>query len=153
MPLRLTLSLVAAVCERIKAGAFEQVAVESLGISYVKFQDWLRRGQQRRAGRLCRQLAQEVPQARAHARFIAEMRLREEDTKSWLLNGPGRQTADRDGWGSAGAAGREREAADKAQFRAQWLDLCALVLQALTPFPEARAAVVEILARCLPPDT
>jgi hypothetical protein len=153
MPLRLTLSLIAAVCERIKAGAFEQVAVESLGISYVKFQDWLRRGQRRRAGRLCRQLAAEVPQARAHARFMAEMRLREEDTKAWLLNGPGRQTADRDGWGSASAADRGREAADKAQYREWLLDVGAMLLEALTPFPEARAAVVEVLARCLPPDT
>jgi hypothetical protein len=149
MALSLTPTLIAEVCQRIQAGAFEQVAAESLGIPYATFQDWLRRGQQPRARRLYRRLADEVRQARGHARLMAEMQLRKEDAKAWLLNGPGRASNDQEGWG---AASRERQTAEKMrqadQLEAYAFDLCAVLLEALTPYPEARAAAAQAVAGC-----
>jgi hypothetical protein len=149
--MRLTPALIADVCQRIKAGAFEQVAVESLGIAYARFQKWLQRGRRPRAGRLCRQLAQAVLQARAHARLMAEMQLRAEDTKAWLLSGPGRDSAAQEGWGSAAAAQRPGSTNDQGAIQEWFLEFCAALLAALEPFPEARAAVVEVAARLPPP--
>jgi hypothetical protein len=149
---RLTTFLIAEVCQRIKAGAFEQVAAESLGIPYATFQGWLRRGRGQRGGRLYRELAKAVPQAQAHARFMAEMQLRREDAKAWLLNGPGRETGAQQGWGSA-ARGRGRSQAADGEQRQLLLDLCTLALETLAPFPEARTALAETLARWQPPSS
>ena len=44
---RLTAALLAEICTRIKAGAFEQVAVESLGVLFATYQDWLRQARDR----------------------------------------------------------------------------------------------------------
>ena len=145
---RLTTALIAEVCTRIKAGAFEYVAAEALGIPSATFQEWLERGRQPRAGGLYRQLDDAVRQARAHARLMAEIQLREKDAKVWLLNGPGRETATQPGWGSGrGTRVATATAAEQAQAREAWLGLCAALLQALTPFAEARAAAADVLAR------
>jgi hypothetical protein len=149
---RLTPALIAEVCTRIKAGAFEQVAAESLGIPYATFQEWLRRGQRRRGGRLQRELAAAVLQARGQARLLAEMQLRDEDAKAWLLNGPGRETAAQAGWAGTGQAGRGPAPAEQAVQHRRWLELCAALLEALAPFPEARAKAADALARWQPSD-
>jgi hypothetical protein len=150
--MRLSTPLIGAICQRIKAGAFEQVAVESLGVLFGKFQGWLRRGQRPRASGLYRQLVHEVRQARGHARLMAEMQLRETDAKAWLLHGPGRDCAAQDGWGAISATSRRVMPADASDPPDHVLDLGAGLLQALTPFPEARAAAAEVLARWQPSD-
>jgi hypothetical protein len=150
--MRLSTSLIGEICQRIKAGAFEQVAVESLGVPFAAFRGWVRRGQRRRASGLCRQLVDEVRQARGHARLMAEMQLRQEDAKAWLLHGPGRDTAAQDGWGGISAASRAHKPADGNGQPDHVLVLGSVMLQALTPFPEARAALAEVLARLQPHD-
>jgi hypothetical protein len=150
--MRLSTSLIVEVCQRIKAGAFEQVAVESLGVHFATFRGWVRRGHRPRASGLCRQLVNEVRQARGHARLMAEMQLREEDAKAWLLHGPGRASAAQDGWGGIGATSRVHKPADPNESPDRVLDLGVVLLQALTPFPEARAAAAEVLAHLQPHD-
>jgi hypothetical protein len=136
----------AEICERLKAGAFDHVAVESLGVPLAVYEQWLKRGQAKGARGLCRQLANGVMQARAHARFMSEMALRGKDAKTWLLSGPGRETPSRPGWTSAGkpAAGAQVE-----EPPLRLLELCAELLQALAPFPEARIAAAEAVERAL----
>jgi hypothetical protein len=145
--MRLSTSLIADICQRIKAGAFEQVAVESLGVPIAAFQGWVRRGQRPRAGGLCRQLVDEVRQARGHARLMAEMQLRQEDAKAWLLHGPGRDCAAQDGWAGVSAVSRGHKPSAGNDWPEDVLELGAVLLEALTPFPEARVAVAEVLAR------
>ncbi|HYV38529.1 MAG TPA: hypothetical protein VE988_22785 [Gemmataceae bacterium] len=88
-----------------------------------------------------RMLATEVRQAIGWARLKAEMELHENDAKTWLLYGPGKETAVREGWGRGGkTAGAETESDD-------WMEVCALLVEALAPFPEARMAAAEALAK------
>jgi hypothetical protein len=143
---RLTAALLTQICNRIKAGAFEQVAVESLGVLFATYQGWLRHGEKARGGKLYRQLVSAVAGAHAQARLLPEMRLREEDAKTWLLYGPGRDSAGRPGWASAAQADRGAGGQDADQQQ-RLFELCAALLEALAPFPEARAAAAEAIAR------
>jgi hypothetical protein len=141
---RLTPALLQDICTRLQAGAFDQVAVESLGVPFDVFQNWMRMGQRKGTRRLYRQLVEAVRQARAQARFMAEMKMREEDTKVWLLSGPGRDTPTQAGWGSGSRAGP----AEEAEATVKIWDLCAALLDALAPYPEARAAAAKAIAAC-----
>ena len=96
---KLTAETIKELGDRIKAGAFEQMAVQSLGISLETYQKWLNTKGGRRNS-LPQQLRDEVMRARAHARLMAEMQLRTKEPKSWLLNGPGKPTAELPGWTS-----------------------------------------------------
>jgi hypothetical protein len=133
---RLTPKLLEEICTRLKAGAFDQVAVESLGLSFEVFQGWLEKGQRTDGRAIYRRLFEAVREARAQAHFLAEMKLREEDTKVWLLHGPGRER-----WGSAARAG-----AAGAESREKIWKLCAVLLNALAAYTEARAAAAEAIA-------
>ena len=139
---RLTLPLIEDICNRIKAGAFEQVAVESLDVPLEIFEAWLVKGGRKRAPLLYRRLAEGVRQARAHARLFAEVALRKEEPKIWLLHGPGRETPTRPGWGS-GSRG-----ADPADDQDLLWELCIVLLAALAPWPEARAVAAQAIAAC-----
>jgi hypothetical protein len=144
--LRLTAQLVRDLADRIKAGAFEQVAAESLGVPFEMYRTWLARGRQPRAGKLYRQLYQGVRQARAHARLMAETELRKEAPKVWLLHGPGRQTSDLPGWTSPTRARPDGEAEKLDVFRhPEVMALINAITAALAPFPEAREAVIRLL--------
>jgi hypothetical protein len=139
---RLTAELIEAICARIKAGAYEWVAVESLGVPWLDYQHWVDKAKQSNRRTVYHRLAANVIQARAHARLRAEMEVREKDVKVWLLQGPGRETATHEGWGPAAKPAAGAESADN---RVRLGELCDLLLKALAPFPEARAAVVEML--------
>jgi hypothetical protein len=137
---RLTLPLIEDICNRIKAGAFEQVAVESLHVPLEVFEAWLVKGGRKRAPPLYRRLAEGVRQARAHARLLAEIATREDDPKIWLLHGPGRETPTRAGWGSG-----SRGVAPADDKDLLW-ELCMVLLAALAPWPEARAVAARAIA-------
>jgi len=141
---KLTADLIETICTRLKAGAFEKVAVESLGVSWATYQEWLNQAARPNCGTIHRMLADAVMQARAHARFMAEMEMREKDAKVWLLQGPGRRTPTQEGWGSGD---KPAAAAETGEARALLFELCAVLLKALTPFPEARAVAAEVVGR------
>ena len=150
---RLTPQLIRDLSERIKGGAFEQVAAESLGVPFDLYQRWLARGRQPRGPRRCRELVRAVRQAKAHARLMAEMDLRANAPKVWLLHGPGKETASLPGWSTPSRA----HAADpKAPFdplqHPEVVALFKAIDEALVPFPEARAAVLRVVNAAAIPD-
>ncbi len=147
---RLTPELIRDLCHRIRAGAFEHVASESLGVPVEVYQQWLARGLQPRAGKIYRELYRSVRQARAHARCMAEMAMRSDNPRTWLLHGPGKETEAVPGWSSSPRAASLAAAGEQ---RAELLAVIAAVYQALRPFPDARQAVLAALQQFpeLPP--
>jgi hypothetical protein len=144
--LRLTPQLVNDLCYRIKAGAFEQVAAESLGVPFDVYRGWLTRGRRAQTSSVYRQLFRGVQQARAHARLMAEMELRKAAPKVWLLHGPGRETTNLPGWTAPARARLDHTSERLDVFRhPQIVALLRAITAALAPFPEARAAVLRVL--------
>jgi hypothetical protein len=140
---RLTPALVKGLCERIRGGAFEHVASESLGLPFDIYQGWLARGSKPRAGKIYREFYESVRQAKAHARCLAEIKMRTEDPRAWLLHGPGKETSATPGWSSSPPA--SGDLTDIDALRAEVHAMIAAIYEALKPFPEARVAVVRAL--------
>jgi hypothetical protein len=141
---RLTALTVEAICTRLRAGGSEMVAVQAAGVPWKSYQKWLAQASRPRAGKLYRQLAEGIDQAQAQARLLAEIAVRDSDAKAWLLHGPGRETAERPGWG---AAARADASAGAGAERIEVEELCALALRVLLPFPEARALLSAALEK------
>ena len=144
-PPRLTAKLIQEIATRVHGGAFEQVAVESQGVPFGLYQEWLRRGRQKGSRGLVRQLALRVMEAKANARAKLETDMRQEDAKAWLLHGPGRDTPEQAGWGTAARPNAAGQADELAEFKAFVWELLAVVLDALTPHAEARQKVAEAI--------
>jgi hypothetical protein len=142
---RLTPQLAKELCERIKAGAFEHVASESLGIPVDVYQRWLARGRGPQASRTYREFYEGIQQAKAHARLMAEMAMRTDNPRTWLLHGPGKETASTAGWSASPRAALAKSSAQ--QQRAELLAVIAVVYRALQPFTDARLAVAQELDR------
>ncbi len=146
-PVPLTDTLIQGICTRVRAGAFEHVAAGSLGVPLTTFEAWLRQGQRQNGALLKRRLVRELQAARAHARFMAEMEMRRDDPKCWLLHGPGKETPTAPGWSALAraAAQSDRDGLPLLQ-RAEFAGLARLLMKLLAPYPEARVAVADGLA-------
>ena len=134
------------ICAFIRAGGYAPVAAEAAGVPRRVFEKWLARGQKRRARATYRTFAEAIRQAEAQARLNAEMAAYKKDAMNWLKSGPGRETGNRPGWSMpvrARPAGEGREVNPLLQPAAA--RMLAALLQALTPFPEARAAAAAAL--------
>jgi hypothetical protein len=137
---------------RVQSGAYPHVAAEDVGIPAEMFQVWMERGTRPDARDPYRALAERVRQARAHARVQAEVEMRRTDPKAWLLNGPGKGTPDEPGWSAPVKAQVTREGRTvNVLLDPQMQSLYAAILQVLTPFPEARAAIAAVLEEKTPP--
>jgi hypothetical protein len=138
------------ICSFIRAGGFAHVAAEAAGVPRAVFDDWLERGQPhpgRRAPKLYRDFCRAVRQAQAEARLAAELKLLEKNPLQWLKCGPGRETATAAGWTAPVKplfAGAER--AVNALLLPEVQEVLAAMLEALAPFPEARAALAPFVA-------
>ena len=150
---RLTPKLIRDLVERIKAGAYEEVAAESLGVPIERYKGWLERGQDARARGIYRQLFEAVRQARAHARFMAEMDLRTKAPKVWLLNGPGRETRDLPGWTAPAKPRPDRDRELNVFEHPEIIALLNLIRETLVPFADAFAALVQVAPELAPPGT
>ncbi len=150
---RLTTELIREIGTRVRGGAFPQVAAEAADVPGEVFAEWMRRGSQPRARGRYRELVQEVRYAEAHARCMAEVALRQEDPKTWLLSGPGKGTTERPGWSGAVRGQLHADAyAGNPLLQAQTQALVALLMEVLQPYPEARAAIALALqAQCARP--
>ncbi len=148
-PLRfpVTEALIADIASRVQGGAFPHVAAEAAGVPAEVFQDWMERGSRPGAREPYRSLAERVRHAHGHARCMAEVALRTDDPKAWLLNGPGKNSDALPGWSTPVKAqpGADRDAANLL-LDARVQALLAALMAALEPFPEARAAVAAALA-------
>jgi hypothetical protein len=141
---RLTPELQSRIASFLRAGGYPHVAAEAAGVSRRTFQNWLRRGDRAKAKQPYRGFVEEVRQAAAQARLRAEIAIFDKRPLDWLKCGPGKETNHRPGWSAAPKArttarGRDgNPLADPAFQR-----ICANLLNALTPFPEARTVVAE----------
>jgi hypothetical protein len=130
----------------LRAGGFPHVAAEAAGVPADVFESWLEKGERPRAAAKYRDFADAVRQAVAQARLTAEKDARQEKPLDWLRNGPGRQTD-----GSVGWTGPARAPADSGPpdpfLTPEVQRLFSALLDALAPFPEARAAVAAVLAK------
>jgi hypothetical protein len=102
----------------IRAGVFDHVAAQAVGISPRTFRDWIARGEdrgQRPATPELARFAQEVRAAKAEARIAAEVRVYREQPAYWLSRAARtRDTAE--GWTEP--AGTERGELTMEQLRA-----------------------------------
>jgi hypothetical protein len=126
----------------IRRGVYPWVAAESAGLSRQQFQAWLRSKEPR-----YRTFAVEVRKARAQARLKAELTLFENEPRTWLKSGPGREARDAPGW-SKEVAARVGDESPSVHPLADpdWQVLFRKVLDALAPYPEARAALAQLLS-------
>jgi hypothetical protein len=135
----------------IRSGGYPLVAAEAAGVPGEVFIQWLRWGEQKRARDPYRGFARAVRQAIAHGRLIAELAVHEKDPKFWLTHGPGKETAKNPGWtGEVRPSSEQLTTGDAANSAAEWQALYTLLMNALTPFPQARLAVAQALREGTP---
>lgn len=131
----------ATVLSAVRKGVYPWVAAEAAGVSRKQFTAWMRA----KKGRL-RQFAIEVRKARGWARVQAEMALYENDPRFWLKSGPGRETDGKPGWTKdVPPPTRSKKRKAHPLSNPAWRDLLAKMLDALTPYPEARTALAQML--------
>jgi predicted DNA-binding transcriptional regulator AlpA len=82
----------------IRAGAWDHVAAQAVGISKSAFYKWMKWGEEGREPWAT--FYKEVTEARAIARLRAEVELAKTDPATWLLKGPGRDRPGEPGWGN-----------------------------------------------------
>jgi hypothetical protein len=144
---RLTDGLIADIASRVQSGAFPAVAAEAVGVPAAVFAAWMKRGDRPGARDPYRSLAQRVRRAHAHARCMAEVALRGKEPKVWLLNGPGRHSAEAPGWSApARAPADPKGRGGGVLLEPQLQAVLATLLAALEAYPEARTALGAMLA-------
>lgn len=134
----------------IRAGGFPHVAAEAAGIPRAVFEDWLARSQVPRASKKLKSLYQAVVQAKAQARLTVEIQTLQEKPMDWLKSGPGRETADTPGWTAPARPRTEKRQETDLLANPELQQLLRALLDVLTPFPDARAAVEQAYANVSP---
>jgi hypothetical protein len=133
------------ICAFIRAGGYPPVAAEAAGVSRRLFRRWLARGLRKRARQPYRGFAEAVRQAAAQARLNAEIAAYKKDAINWLKSGPGRETSALPGWSMPVKARLAEGQRENPLLQPEVARLVAALLQALTPFPEARAAAAAAI--------
>jgi len=146
---RLTPELILQLCTRIRGGAFEHVACESLGVPYEEYQKWLELARRKRSRKIYRDLAAAVHQARAEARLKPEMEMRDKNPRLWLLQGPGKETNTRRGWSSSPQALKDEQSSGSF-LTLELLKLIGALVKIVRPYPEIREAIIADLNQRLP---
>jgi hypothetical protein len=126
------------------------VAADAAGVSRRVFIGWIRRGEGRHAREPWRSFAREVRQAVAQARLLSELAVCKKDPRFWLSHGPGKETAELNGW-TAPVRPQPSQASREDPLEA-CRALCTWVMEALAPYPEARVKLAEQMATSTPPD-
>ena len=133
----------------IRQGGFPFVAADAAGVPPALLHDWLGRGERAGAREPLRGFAGNVRQALAQARLLSELAVCKHNPKFWLIHGPGKETSECTGWTTPVRPVEHQEpAGDSAQETKM---LCSWILEALSPFPEARALVAQRLTHEPPP--
>ena len=129
----------------VHAGGYPHVAAEAAGVPHEVFDEWLRKGEAGRPLKYKRFVAK-LREAEATARLAAETKALKDKPMDWLKAGPGKETASKPGW-SALAKPRLGAAEETPLWeRPEVQNLIRILLRALEPFAEARAAVAAALA-------
>ncbi len=141
--------LITTICNWIKAGAYPHIAAEREGVPRNVFADWLRKAEKKHCPLLNKKLAHEVMKAKAYARLFAEINMRKDDSKNWLLSGPGKENADNPGWSKPTNPAEQPQDTTtdtlNILMHPEFSVLMSALLQALAPHEEAKAAVLDAL--------
>jgi hypothetical protein len=135
-----------AIAAYVRAGGYPHVAAEAAGVPREVFEEWLRKAEGERPRKEYKAFAEALRDAAAQARLAAETRALKDKPMDWLKAGPGKETASEPGWSALAkprpGAAEEAPLSENPQVQ-KWVRV---VLRALEPFPEARAAVAAALA-------
>ena len=131
----------------VRAGGYAHIAAEAAGIPRAVFEEWMRKGEAKRPSKAFKDFAIAVRQAEAQARLGAEVAALKDKPMDWLRAGPGKETTAKPGWS---ALAKPRAGAGKAT--SLLMDegvqtLLRVLLQALEPYPDARAAIAGVLMK------
>jgi hypothetical protein len=131
----------------IRAGAYPHVAAAAAGVDPAVFADWMEKGAKKRAVEAYRQFAAAVQLATAQARLAAEMAVHQEDPRTWLTKGPGKDKPGAAGWSGVVKPIVPVDNRTTVNLLADpgSAALISLLLAALAPYPEARKAAVAAL--------
>lgn len=140
-----TAEVTAQIAGFVRAGGYPEVAAEAAGVPRDLFVRWMERGRARNAREPYRSFASAVGQALAQARLRAEIEARQKVPRFWLASGPGRERSDTPGWTSQVKPRPEDGADPLGRAEALIARYTQVVMTALEPFPEARAAVADAL--------
>ena len=141
----LTPAIEAQIVSFIRAGGYDWLAAAAAGVPPPVFQDWMHRGA--RSGRPpYRHFYLEVEKAKAQGRLSAEIETRQKDPRFWLTHGPGREAPGAPGWTMPVRAVVPHEPEVDVFMSPELVKLFLALLDTLAPFPEARAAVSQMLA-------
>jgi hypothetical protein len=144
--LKPTLALVERIISYIRAGSYPLEAAESAGVPAAVFRCWMAQSWRQRRGPLSL-LRPAVFEALAISRIVAEAQVFRDEPLAWLKHGPGKETADRPGWSALARANSPQDDRPADDLLNPVLQAYfAAILQALAPYPEARAAVAATLA-------
>lgn len=141
---RLTQALEHQICSYLRSGGFPWVAAAAAGIPLDVFEAWLRSGSADGARDPYRQFVRAIAQAIAQARLRAEVSVFQDHPRDWLRYGPGKETDEAPGW-SAAPRQRSRPRASRSSplEQPEVLALARAMLEALTPYPEAREKAAD----------
>ena len=147
MAQRLTTELQNQIATFIRNGAYPHVAAQAAGVPHTLFLSWMERGQRTTRHNHYRLFFLEVQTAHAISRLRAEMALHQDDPRTWLTKGPGKEQPGEPGW-----SGVVRPLVNLSDNRTlnlladpQAATLLSAILAALAPFPEARRAAIAAL--------
>jgi hypothetical protein len=143
---RLTPQLEQTIVAYIRAGGWPWIAAEAAGVPRTVFDRWMERGSAESARPAYRRFRLAILQAHAQARLGAEVAVLKGKPLDWLKSGPGREAPPRSGWTSAARPPAPPRAAPTALDDPQVQQIFAQVLEALAPWPEARALVAGRVA-------
>jgi hypothetical protein len=131
----------------IRSGGYPHVAAEAAGIAADVYDFWMQQGQKPTAGTALREFYEAVRAARAQARIKAELEAYKHKPLDWLKSGPGKENADAPGWS---ATVKARQASEHAPLNVlehpELLEVFGALIDALSAYPEARAAASKVLA-------
>jgi hypothetical protein len=145
MRIHLTPALQTLILQFIRAGGYDWVAGEAVGVPRGHFARWLSIGEQTQR-RPYREFFLQVLQARAEARLSAELGALKKDPRFWLRYGPGREVPERPGWSQAVRPNAVRAAQNPFESP-EFNQLLGEMRRGLAGFPEARAALAEALEK------
>lgn len=141
----LTPQLRAQIVGSVRAGGYPHVAAQAWGVSKAAFERWLAKGTGPEAQEPFESFARDLDDAFAQARLLAETSLYKDEPRIWLEHGPGRERLDVPGWSGPVKAAVGLAAPSNLFENIQLMAMCSRMLEALTPWPDARQRVSDAL--------
>ena len=136
------------ICDFITAGGFPHVAAVAAGLSAEKFDFYMARGASPKSDKKFVSFYKAVQSAKATARLTAEIAVMKDDPLEWLKAGPGKEKDGLEGWTThVRPMVNHTNQTVNMMLHPQMAGIFGAILQVLAPFPDARKAVSEALAR------